>query len=154
LANVVVGILVVYGRRVRVAQHVELGRKTGKVLSVGLVDVVLQDSDGCHVRVPHLNSVLHPTRILGESPRIAVELAVSPTVAPATARKVLHDAAAGIGNYPVVELSSIDADAQHYRITVLTKSGVTASDVRLALVEAMKSGGVVLGRSHRRAEPS
>lgn len=152
LANVVVGGLVVYGRRVRTGQHVELGKRTGKVLSVSLIDVVLQDIDGCHVHVPHLNSVLHPTRILGESPRIAVEFAVSPAVAPATARKVLHDAASAIGNYPVVELSSIDADAQHYRVTVLTKSGVTASDVRLALVEAMRTGGVALGRGQRRAE--
>jgi small-conductance mechanosensitive channel len=152
LANVVVGGLVVYGRRVRVGQHVELGKRTGKVLTVGLFDVVLQDADGCHVHVPHLNSVLHPTRILGESPRVAVEFSVSPAIAPATARKVLHDAAAAIGNYPVVELASIDADAQHYRVTVLTKSGVTASDVRIALAEAMKTGGVTLGRGHRRAE--
>lgn len=154
LANIVVGGLVVYGRRVRVGQHAEIGKRTGKVLSVGLVDVVLLDGDGCHVRVPHLNTVLHPTRILGESPRIAVEFALSPTTSPATARKVLHDAASAIGNFPVVELSSIDADAQHYRVTVLTKSSMTASDVRLALAEALKSGGVALGRGLKRAESS
>ena len=154
LASLIVGGLVVYGRRVRVGQHAELGRHVGKVLSVGLVDVVLLDADGCQVRVPHLTSLVHPTRILGEHPRIVVELTVSASASPATVRKALHDAASVIGNYPTVELSAIDADAQHYRVTVLTKTGVTASDVRIALADALKSGGVPLGRGSRRVESS
>lgn len=152
LASVIVGGLVVYGRRVRVGQHAELGTRVGKVIAVGLVDVVLQDADGCQVRVPHLTTLVHPTRILGENPRIAVEFAVGPMVATATVRKVLHDAAAALGDFPVVQLSAIDADAQHYRVTVLAKAGVTASDVRLALADALRNGGVALGRGSKRAE--
>jgi len=152
LASLVVGGLVVYGRRIRVGQHAELGRHVGKVLSVGLVDVVLLDPDGCQVRVPHLTSLVHPTRILGEHPRIVIELAVAPSASPATVQQVLKDAGSAIGNYPTVELSAIDADAQHYRITVLTKSGVSASDVRIALADALKRAGVALGRSPRRVE--
>lgn len=150
LASVIVGGLFVYGRRVRVGQHAALGRHVGKVHSVGLVDVVLLDTDGCQVRVPHLLSLVNPTRILGEHPRIAVELAVSPDSSPSTARKLLQEAASVIGNYPTVDLTDIDADSQYFRVTVLTKTGVTASDVRIALTDALKTGGVTLGRSRKR----
>jgi hypothetical protein len=154
LSSIIVGGLVVYGRRVRVGQHAELAGRVGKVISVGLVDVVLQDADGCQVRVPHLATLVHPTRILGENPRIIVELAVSPAASSATVRKVLTDAAAAVGDFVVVQLTGVDVDAQQYRVTLLAKSGVTASDVRSALADALKNGGVALGRSQRRVEPS
>src|SRR5262249_19256208 len=59
LASVMVGVLVVFGRRIRVGEYAEIAGRNGRVQAIGLVDVRLRDPDGCEVRVPHLLALVH-----------------------------------------------------------------------------------------------
>jgi len=147
LASTLVGTLVVYGRKVRSGDHVEFGGREGRVTSVGLVDVRLRDRDGCEVRVPHLLSLFHATRVLGSRPRLAVHVSTAGSTAVGDARKILGDAAKALGENAAVELSHVDADSAHFRVTVSASGDRSASDVRLALVEALGTAGIPLGRS-------
>ncbi|HVW24859.1 MAG TPA: mechanosensitive ion channel family protein [Polyangiaceae bacterium] len=151
VASVAVGVVVVFGRRIRVGEHAELGGCSGRVVAVGLVDVRLRDRDGCEVRVPHLLTLVRPTRVLGVRPRVAVELVVAPDSAPAHVRQVLLDAVAALGESPSVELAAIDADAASYRVTLSVVPELGASQIRITLAEALVEAGIALGRSAGRA---
>jgi small-conductance mechanosensitive channel len=142
LASSVVGVLVVYGRRLRVGEHAEVGGRAGKIIGMGLVDVRLRDRDGCEIRVPHLLSLFHPTRILGLRPRLIVVLRAPVTSQVSDVRRVLLEAAASLGETPNVELSDIDAATASYRVTLAAGIDKTESDVRFALVEALSAAGV------------
>src|SRR5262249_32248702 len=74
LASVIVGITVISLRRVRAGDFAEIGGRSGRVLEVGLLDVRLEENDGAQVRVPHLLSLIRPTRVFGRTRRVAVRL--------------------------------------------------------------------------------
>jgi small-conductance mechanosensitive channel len=151
LASALVGTIAVYGRRLRVGEHAEVGGRAGKVIALGLMDVRLRDRDGCEVRVPHLLSLLHPTRSLGTRPRLGVELRAASGVVPAReVRRLLLEAASALGEAPSVELTDVGADAACFRVTLSVGPEKTPGDVRLALVEALASAGVAMG--HVRGE--
>jgi small-conductance mechanosensitive channel len=147
VASIAVGVVVVFGRRIRVGEHTEVGGRSGRVVAVGLIDVRLRDRDGCEVRVPHLLTLVHPTRMLGVRPRIAVEVVVAPDSAPAHVRQVLLDAVANVGESPSVELTRLDAAAADYRVTLSVVPEIGPSQVRIALAEALAEAGIALGRS-------
>jgi small-conductance mechanosensitive channel len=147
LASVLVGAMVVYGRRLRVGEHAEIGNRQGKVLAIGLVDVRLRDRDGCEVRVPHLLSLVNTTRLLGLRPRVGVELVASPSAPLQEVRRVLLEAAASFGDSPAAELVDIDALSARYRVTVSASADKSPGDIRVALVEALSGAGIPLGRS-------
>jgi small-conductance mechanosensitive channel len=154
LASVLVGALAVYGRRLRVGEHAEVGGRVGKVLAVGLVEVRLRDRDGCDVRVPHLLSLFHPTRSLGTRPRIGVALrAACGALSVRDVRRLLLEAAGTLGDAPSVELTDAGAESACYRVTLSVGPEKTPGDVRLALVEALASAGVLLGRDRGETEP-
>ena len=147
VACIAVGVVVVFGRRIRVGEHAEIGGRSGRVVAVGLIDVRLRDRDGCEVRVPHLLSLVHPTRVLGVRPRITVDVVVAPGAAPAYVRQVLLDAVATLGESPSVDLTQIDADAASYRVTLSVVPELGPGQVRLSLVEALSEAGIALGRA-------
>ncbi|MGC3997586.1 MAG: mechanosensitive ion channel [Anaeromyxobacter sp.] len=62
-ATVLLGVLAVYGGALHPGAEVEVGGRRGRVLEVTLREVVLQDEQGGVVRVPHLLTLLHPTRV-------------------------------------------------------------------------------------------
>lgn len=152
VASVIVGVLVVYGRRVRVGQHTEMGGRAGKVVAVGLVDVRLLDAEGCEVRIPHLLSLVHPTRIIGARPRVSVTIASTSVHSPDEVRKVLLEAAESLGERAQVELAGIDRDASVFRVVVSVPHDTTAGDVRLALALALLKAGIGYGRASLGAE--
>jgi small-conductance mechanosensitive channel len=153
LASVIVGVLVVYGRRVRIGEHVEIGGREGRVLGIGLVDVRLRDRDGCELRVPHLLTLIHPTRVLGIRPRASIEVSTGVGTKASEVRRVLADAAATLGDSPAVELAHIDAESAHFRVMVSANGDKTLGDVRMALVDALGAAGIPLGRSRFGAGP-
>jgi len=154
LGSIAVGVVMVFGRRIRPGEYAEVGGRTGRVLAVGLIDVRLRDRDGCEVRVPHLLSLVHPTRILGVRPRVAVEVTVSPDSAPAHVRQVLIDAVSVLGEAAAVELTAMDADAACYRVVVSIVPELGAGQVRIAIAEALHDAGIALGRAAVRARAS
>lgn len=63
LASIVAGVALAFARSLRVGDRVEYGGQLGKVHEVGVVFLVLEDDDGCVVRVPHARALWHPTRV-------------------------------------------------------------------------------------------
>jgi small-conductance mechanosensitive channel len=147
VASIAVGVVVVFGRRIRVGEHAEVGGRSGRVVAVGLIDVRLRDRDGCEVRVPHLLTLVRPTRVLGVRPRVAVEVIVAPDSAPAHVRQVLLDAVATLGESPNVELTGLDADAAAYRVVLSIVPELGTSQIRISIAEALAEAGIALGRS-------
>ncbi len=118
LACGIVGTIVVFNRRLRPGDFVELGGRTGRVRALTLLEVTVEDDTGCEVRIPHLLGLFHPTRIMGASPVVAVELVVDSKASQVRVREILVEAASKIGATPKVDLVSIDLDGALYRVTV------------------------------------
>lgn len=146
LSTMVLGAIIVYGRRVRVGQHVSIGDHAGKVRSVGLVDVRLVEADGTEVRIPHFLSLVRPTRLIGDRPRASIDLSVLVRTSVRELSTVLVDATAALGERPTVDLVHVDGDAAHFKIGVTPARDTTESDVRMALVEALCTAGYHLGK--------
>ena len=93
LASAAVGVTVLFGRQVKVGDFVEIGGRAGVVREVVLLGVTLEDAQGCTLRVPHLGTLLHPTRVLGAVPPVTVEVRVGLV----RGRRAGHTAALGGG---------------------------------------------------------
>ncbi len=119
LACGMVGVLVVFNRRLRQGDFIELAGRTGRVRNVTLLEVAVEDESGCEVRIPHVLSLWNATRFMGPAPAINVELVIDPKAPQTKVRDVLSEAAAALGASLNVELVSIDADGALYRIAVL-----------------------------------
>ncbi len=112
------GAIVVFGRRLRPGEFVEIAGRTGRIRALTLLEVTLEDERGCEVRVPHLLGLLHATRVMGPSPVVVAELVVDPRASQQRVRAVLAEAAAKVGAAPDVDLVSIDVDGALYRVSV------------------------------------
>jgi small-conductance mechanosensitive channel len=63
LANGLTGTVVLFGRRLRAGQTVEIGEYRGRISAIGLLEICLEEKQGVEVRVPHIYALLRPTRI-------------------------------------------------------------------------------------------
>jgi small-conductance mechanosensitive channel len=63
LANGLVGTMVLFGRRLRAGQNVEIGQYRGRITLIGLLELCLEDDDGTEIRIPHLYTLFRPMRI-------------------------------------------------------------------------------------------
>ena len=148
LGTAATGIVVMFGGRLRVGEHVVVGGRAGRVRATTLLEVQLEDDEGCDVHVPHLVCLWHPTRILGLTPPVCIEVAVAATSDLQTALEALEQAATTVGTRPRVVLVSLGVDGALYRITV--QAGAPAA-VKSALLRAVATSlherGIALGRS-------
>jgi Mechanosensitive ion channel len=151
LASIVAGIPVIYGRRVRVGDHVEIGERIGRVVTVTLLEVRLEDDLGCAISVPHLTSLVSPTRVLGISPLVTVDVIADPRVAQSHVRSVLLAAARRFDSGVKVDLLRLDSGGAHYRIAARTRVSQGDDDLATALAAALAAEEVALGNgpSHR-----
>jgi small-conductance mechanosensitive channel len=147
LASAVVGIPLIYLRRLRVGQIAEIGGASGRVVEIGFFDVRLQDAEGCEVRVPHLLSLVRPTRLLGPLPRVSVEISVVAGASQPRVRELLQQTASAFGEQSGAELVGIDAEGAHYRVWTLVDRPDARGELRLALADALARANVALGRS-------
>lgn len=150
LASALTGMTVLYLRRLRVGDFVEYGGKAGRVKGIGLLDVRLEDEDACEVRVPHLLSLLRPTRVVGTVPRVTTTLGVAAAAPAARVLQVLLDAANSIGEASRVELVSQDTLRAEYRVTTSSSHPDALSRLHVALGEALNSAGVPLSGTRPR----
>lgn len=65
IASCVIGVRAVYSGSFSTGDSVSYGGQRGRVLYVGLYDVLLADDEGAEIRVPHLMSLWKATRIMG-----------------------------------------------------------------------------------------
>ncbi len=63
LANGLTGTVVLFGRRLRTGQYVEIGEYRGKISTIGLLELCLEEKHGVEIRVPHIYTLVRPTRV-------------------------------------------------------------------------------------------
>lgn len=145
VASVVVGIPIVFGRRLRRGELVEIGGRSGRVLDVTLLDVRLEDASLAEVSVPHLLGLFHPTRVHKHAPLTTFEIVVDGAAAQDQVERALEEAARSLSARGSVELLYLDGAGARWRIT----SAASRSDVSLAraVQEALARIGVGLGRA-------
>jgi small-conductance mechanosensitive channel len=154
LACGLVGAVVIFGRRLRVGEHVEIGGRLGRISELTLFDLRLQTSERSELRVPHLALLRQPLSALGVRPRLSVEIAVSAVASPTAVVRLLEDAGANVGRDVSVELLAVDADGAHYRINATCDSLEGRTELARNLVEALAAAAVPLGRGPLRARAS
>jgi small-conductance mechanosensitive channel len=145
LATTAVGALVVYGRRLHTGERAEVGGRTGIVRAVTLLEVSLEDARGCEVRVPHLASLLHPTRLFGKHPPVVVDMTVAAGQPLARITEILVSEARRIDERATVSLDWVDVSGAGYSILVHSSESDVRSALLTALSEALDKAGVTLG---------
>ena len=144
LASAVVGVTVVFGRRMKRGDDVEVGGRRGRVLDVTLLDVRIEDEALAEVSVPHLLGLVHATRLHRHAKLATLEVVVDPAVPQDDVERVLFEAARAQSSRGRVELVYLDASGAHWRIT----SAAIRHEKTLAKVvqDALAKLGVGLGR--------
>jgi hypothetical protein len=148
LACAAAGLPTVFLRRLKPGDFVEAGGRAGVVRDVTLLELVLEDSVGCEVRVPQLLGLWHPTRVLGSAAMATIEVAVDPLERPAKVEETLVGAAVATCERARVDLVSIDADGARWRVSGVPKHGKGAASLADAVAQAIAEQGIALGRSY------
>ncbi len=146
LACVAAGVPAVYGRRLKTGDFVEAGGRAGVVRDVTLLELVLEDTLGCEVRVPQLLGLWHPTRVLGSGAMTTLEVAVDAHERPARVEEALVGAAMATCERARVDLLSLDLDGARWRVIGVPKHGKGAASLAEAVAQAIADEGILLGR--------
>ncbi|WP_437539485.1 mechanosensitive ion channel family protein [Sorangium sp. So ce726] len=160
IASAAVGLSVIYGRRLRVGDIADVGGRAGRVRELTLIEARLEDEDGCVVRVPHLLSLFHPTRIRGRPPVVAVEISVDPAADLDRVRELLVKTGSGLGSRARAALVAIDEGGAHFRATMACDGDDVRSRWLTAVAQALAAADIPLGRAPassggaRRAAPA
>lgn len=150
LATGIMGVLVVFGRKLKPGDVVDVAGRSGRVTRIDLLETHLQNAEGAEVRVPHLLSLMHTTTVSARTPLVQVELSVAPQANHTEVRKLMIEAASPFGRDAHVELRSFGADAARYVVTVRSARHDVRGELLLALAEALLSAKVPLGPSEAR----
>ncbi|WP_438021356.1 mechanosensitive ion channel family protein [Sorangium sp. So ce315] len=147
IASAAVGLSIIYGRRLRIGDIADVGGRTGRVRELTLLEARLEDEDGCVVRVPHLLSLFHPTRIRGRPPLVSVEISVDPAADLERVRELLLRTGAGLGSRARAALVAIDEGGAHFRATIACDGDDVRSRWLTAVAQALAAAGIPLGRA-------
>jgi len=144
LASGVVGVTVVFGRRMKRGDEVEVGGRRGRVLDVTLLDVRIEDDALAEVSVPHILALVHPTRVHRHAQLATLEVVVDPSHPQDEVERVLFEAARAQSSRGRVELVYLDQAGAHWRVT----SAAVRHERTLAKVvqDALATLGIGLGR--------
>jgi small-conductance mechanosensitive channel len=137
LASVAAGLPRLFSRTYRTGHVAEIGRASGIVRAVGLLDLELEDATGRRVLVPHLAALLTPTRLPGLARAARFELAVDPTEDQGLVREILLRTG---GPGTSADLVRLDAAAATYRVAG------PGDDLAVRVASALRAEGVKLGR--------
>jgi small-conductance mechanosensitive channel len=130
LATMLLGAVVLFGRRLKTGDWVELGARMGRVIDVGLLETTLRDNAGVELKVPHLSWLWNPTRVHGPTPRVTASLTVDRALATPALAARLERVLGGLGTSPVVRL--LDVEATHVTLELTVSSA--AADARSAML--------------------
>ena len=146
LASGVVGVTVLFGRRLRLGEFAEMGGIIARISAINLLEVRLLDAHRVETRVPHLLSLVRPLRMLGMHPRLSVDVAVASSAVQDRAREVLLEAAKKCGREPRLDLLGFDLDGAVYRLSALCDSLDARQSMAEAALNDLASAGIALGR--------
>jgi small-conductance mechanosensitive channel len=145
LASACVGAAVIYGRGLRTGDFASFGAFSGRIQAVTLLAVRLTDERGTEIRIPHLVSLLSPTRIFGPQRPVTTTVTVSIQAPQAAVRALLAEVAANVGSDPTLELLAIDARGVSYRVTVVSDLVNAPQQLCVAVADAVAERKVPLG---------
>ncbi|WP_437805091.1 mechanosensitive ion channel domain-containing protein [Sorangium sp. So ce1078] len=146
IASAAVGLSVIFGRRLRVGDVADVGGRSGRVRELTLLEARLEDEDGCVVRVPHLLSLFHPTRVRGRPPLVAVEISVDPSADLERVRELLLKTGSALGSRARAALVAIDEGGAHFRATMACDGDDVRSRWLTAVAQALLAAGIPIGR--------
>ncbi|WP_437604180.1 mechanosensitive ion channel domain-containing protein [Sorangium sp. So ce590] len=147
IASAAVGLSVIFGRRLRVGDVADVGGRSGRVRELTLLEARLEDEDGCVVRVPHLLSLFHPTRVRGRPPLVTLEISVDPSADLDRVRELLLKTGSGLGSRARAALVAIDDGGAHFRATMACDGDDVRSRWLTAVAQALLAAGIRLGRA-------
>lgn len=144
LASAVVGVMVIFGRRLKKGETVDVAGRHGRIIEVTLFDIRLEDDALSEVTVPHLLGLVHTTRVHRHAPLATLDVVVDASAPQDEVEKVLFEAARSMSSRGKVDLVYLDGAGAHWRVT----SASMRHDVSLAKVvqDALARIGVGLGR--------
>lgn len=154
LASGLVGSVVLFGRRLRVGEHLEFEGRIGRIAAINLLELRLETSDRAELRVPHLLLLSRSLRGLGARPRLSVEISVAAETSPSQVVPLLDQAAGRAGRDVSVELVGADQDGVVYRVSAACDSLEARSLLLASVLEGLSRAGVSLGRASARARHS
>ncbi|MFO0552149.1 MAG: mechanosensitive ion channel family protein [Polyangiaceae bacterium] len=110
VANGVVGVIAIFGRRFTVGDRVSIGDTRGLLREISLVELILETRDGVVTRVPHLVSMFRPTEIDRGRERVAVRIETERWRFDDVLRERLLAAIAVLGSHPSVKVVALDVE--------------------------------------------
>jgi small-conductance mechanosensitive channel len=149
VACALVGSSVVYLRRVHAGEFVEFGGKVGRVLDIGLLELRMIDEDGCEVRVPYLLSLVHPTRIVGHAPRVAMEISVAASAPHDQLRMQLIEAASIVGEAATATIVGLDDDTLRWCVSVSSSDSDARTRLYTVVLDALARAKIKLAKRAR-----
>jgi len=148
VATAAVGAHALFGRRIPLGSTVEVGARVGRVRELTLFEIVLEDSAGCEVRVPHLLTLMKPTKVFGTKSLATVEVSVDSGASQIEVFQTLSAVARSLSPHGHVEFVSADREGAHYRVTSAEKDA--HGNVLLAVLLAeLQKANIALGRRER-----
>ncbi|HEX3776703.1 MAG TPA: mechanosensitive ion channel family protein [Polyangiaceae bacterium] len=152
LASGLVGATVLFGRRLRLGEFAEVSGTVARISAINLLEIRLQDAHHTELRVPHLVCLFRPLRVLGMRPRLSVDVPVAISAPQDRVREILTEVGRKCGHAPELDLLRFDADAAHYRLSVLSDSLDGKRELARAALSALTEAGIALGRTRTVSE--
>jgi small-conductance mechanosensitive channel len=152
VASVLVGVVVLFGRRLRLHDRVRIGGVEGRVVGLDLLEVRIQGAVG-EERVPMLSLLRVPLTKLEGPARVQVSVPVAPVADLERVELELRVAAAERLEDVFVALAVADRDGFVYEVSGRTNATCDRGTLLSALVTALNAAGIQLGRQERAPGP-
>jgi small-conductance mechanosensitive channel len=143
--SMLLGAIVLFGRRLRVGEYVQVRGSVGRISAIDLLELRLETSDGTERRIPHLLLWASAIERFGTSPRLSVDVAVPADAAPGRVLELLLDTGGRLGKDPSAELVRLDGPSSLYRLSATCPSLAERSLLLRRSVEALHEAGIPLG---------
>jgi hypothetical protein len=154
VATVLMGAAVLFGRRLKVGEYIEIGGIRGRLTAINLLELRLEPGLGTEVRVPHLLMLRRPLVRLGPLPRVQTHVVVSSQNVPSRVQHELVEAAKRVGTDVQVELLAASEAGLTFRVEARCTGLNKRSELTTVVVERLMEAGISLGRSESIATPA
>jgi Mechanosensitive ion channel len=145
VASALVGAINVFGRRLRVGDHVEVRQHRGRVTKLGLFELSLELQDTTELRLPHVVLTWSSLRLLGPQPALRIQLAVQPDAAITACESALTTAANDGFSHVRVTLARADRNALCFVVTARGQRLAQEGELLAKLVQGLRAQGIGLG---------
>jgi small-conductance mechanosensitive channel len=145
VASALVGVVVLFGRRLRLHDFVQIGQVEGRVVHLDLLEVRLSTDQG-ETRIPMLTLLRVPLKKLGTPLRAWCRVSVQSDTNLETIESTLRSAAMDVLRNVRVELESADKEGLCYRVLGEVDSPTDRGRLLSTVVAGLGRAGIGLGR--------